>query len=258
MYCNNCGERGHVFKMCINPVTSYGIILIDKKLPCDTKSVKLLMIRRKHSMAYTEFIRGKYDVDNTEYQLKLLSNMTFGEHHLIGTASFSELWTNHWGEGNDGKTHEYEVSFDKFSRIGISELLKRVNTGFLEPEWGFPKGRRIHRETDWNCAIREFSEETNLDRSLYTMFKNLSLTETFVGTNGITYKHIYYIATSNKLDLPESLTEEQCREISRIDWKTIQQCRELIRPHYIARNSMLDDLCKMLVTFTSDNNIASE
>jgi ADP-ribose pyrophosphatase YjhB (NUDIX family) len=259
MYCNNCGERGHVFKACGKPVISYGIILVDKILPCEPKSVKTLMIRRKHSMSYTEFIRGKYEVSDLEYIRKLLSNMTFGEQMIISQSSFQELWTSHWGRGNDARSHEYFVSSSKFESLNLSEILKGVNSGFLEPEWGFPKGRRMHRETDWSCAIREFTEETNIPRTVYTIFRNLSLSETFFGTNGIEYKHTYYIACpSEKIDIKSLLTDEQNREVSLVEWKTISQCRDLIRPHYVERNTLLDSLTKILVTFSSHNNIASE
>ena len=59
MYCNNCGEKGHVFRDCIQPIMSCGLILLDSlKLPCDPKTVKVLLVRRKNSMAFTEFVRG--------------------------------------------------------------------------------------------------------------------------------------------------------------------------------------------------------
>ena len=68
MHCNNCGEKGHVFKECPNPITSCGIILLNVKcLPTDHTQVKVLMVQRKHSMAFTEFVRGKYDIENIEY-----------------------------------------------------------------------------------------------------------------------------------------------------------------------------------------------
>ena len=59
MYCNNCGRRGHVFKSCTEPIISYGIILIDKPMLPVKELPKILMVRRKDSMAFTEFLRGK-------------------------------------------------------------------------------------------------------------------------------------------------------------------------------------------------------
>ncbi len=55
----------------------------------------------------------------------------------------------------------------------------------MEPEWGFPKGRRIRCESDLDCALREFNEETNIPQDSIHVFKNIVLSETFRGTNDI-------------------------------------------------------------------------
>jgi len=257
MFCNNCGERGHVFKNCVEPIMSCGLILLNHpKLPADSEKVKLLMVRRKNSMAYTEFIRGKYDPEDLPYLKKLLSNMTVGEHMMITSAPFSDLWTSHWGLGRDQHSREYESSLKKFESLKISEILQEVGTGFSESEWGFPKGRRLHRETDMDCATREFSEETNIPRSAYIVCKNLILSEQFTGTNGISYKHTYFIALlREQVDLLKT-TDEQQREVSAIGWKSIANCRTYTRPHYTQREEMLDSLKKLLHTFNLQDNLA--
>ena len=84
MYCNNCGNRGHVFRSCPDPVISCGILFIrgiyePLKLPINSKEVSVLMVRRKDSMSYMEFIRGKYETTDNEYIKKQLSNMTIEE-----------------------------------------------------------------------------------------------------------------------------------------------------------------------------------
>ena len=237
---------------------SCGLILLNHpKLPSDPDKVKILMVRRKHSMAYTEFIRGKYDLEDLEYIKKLMSNMTLGEHMMLSTASFAELWTSHWGIGRDQHSHEYEVSSKKFDSLNISEILKEVGTGFSESEWGFPKGRRLHRESDIDCATREFSEETNIPRSSYVICRNLILSEQFTGTNGTEYKHTYYIALlRQEIDILQCLTDEQQREVSAIGWKSIASCRSYTRPHYTQREEMLDSLKKLIHTFNLQDNLA--
>jgi len=258
MFCNNCGERGHVFKNCTQAIMSCGLILLNHpRLPTDPDKVKLLMVRRKHSMAYTEFIRGKYEPNNMEYIKKLLSNMTLGEHMMLSSALFSELWTSHWGIGRDQHSHEYEISMKKFNSLAITDILKEVGTGFPESEWGFPKGRRLHSESDIDCATREFTEETNLPRSSYVICKNLILTEEFTGTNGIKYKHTYYIALLREpVDLLKLFTDEQQREVSAIGWKSIANCRNYTRPHHTQREEMLDSLKKIIHTFNLQDNLA--
>ncbi len=92
MYCNNCGLKGHVFRSCQDPIVSCGIILMKGK-------DQLLMIRRKDSMSYTEFLRGKYSRDNPEYMHTLLKNMTQAEQWSLRTQTFDSLWVKLWGNG---------------------------------------------------------------------------------------------------------------------------------------------------------------
>ena len=56
--CSNCGIKGHTFKQCIKPKISLGVIGF--KFFKKEKIIKYLMIRRKDSHGFVEFIRGKY------------------------------------------------------------------------------------------------------------------------------------------------------------------------------------------------------
>ena len=58
IYCNNCGLKGHLYKDCKKPVISCGNIIFrtDKNEP------QILMIQRKDSLCYIEFLRGKNSI----------------------------------------------------------------------------------------------------------------------------------------------------------------------------------------------------
>jgi len=228
---------------------SCGIILINNsKLPIDSE-LKVLMVRRKDSMAYTEFLRGKYHLDDINYLKSLLSNMTNSEHQRIKTTSFKDLWVLHWGEETASK--DYEKSLDKFSKLDFNSLLNGI-TSYQESEWGFPKGRRSFKESDLECAIREFSEETDISRDDYTICSNLTLKETFNGTNGIPYEHLYFIALLNtNIDITKKFSSMQKKEISAISWKSIKECHEITRPHYIQRSDLLNSLERLVKTFNT-------
>ena len=43
LYCNNCGNEGHLYRQCRLPVLSYGILILNS-------DNHLLMIRRKDSL----------------------------------------------------------------------------------------------------------------------------------------------------------------------------------------------------------------
>lgn len=249
MYCNNCGKRGHVFKVCRDPIISCGLILINNsKLPIENP-LEVLMVKRKDSMAYTEFLRGKYTIDDVDYLKKLFSNMTSQEHLKLNLYTFEYLWTMHWGD-DTGHSKEYETSLVKFNSLNFKELLKDIQ-GYSESEWGFPKGRRARHESDLDCAIREFSEETNIPRTSYTICSNLILKEQFTGTNGIPYSHIYFIALKKEDIVFNELTLMQEKEISDISWKTLKECHSLIRPHYSQRKELLNSLERIVNTFNT-------
>lgn len=251
MFCNNCGGRGHIFKSCKEPVISIGILLL-RNVKDPTKT-EVLMVRRKDSMAYMEIIRGKYDPNEPNYIKKLLLNMTKNEQKLVETQDFDTLWSNLWGNGRDTHSIEYELSKSSYEQIDRKKLVSEARSIYDEPEWGFPKGRRSKYETDLVCALREFWEETNIEREEYDVKEDLCFTETFTGTNNIKYKHIYYVAIlkeSSSVDITQSLTAMQKREISAIAWKTLKECKNITRPHYSERKIIVGELEKRIQTLS--------
>jgi 8-oxo-dGTP pyrophosphatase MutT (NUDIX family) len=253
MFCNNCGEKGHVFKACTQPVLSCGIVLINQpKLPVDITTAEILMIRRKDSMSYAEFMRGKYDPEDHCYVGCLFVNMTLQEQTAICCEPFDTLWRQLWGD--DYSSPEYVQSKERFHQVNRDVMMRVYLSTFKEPEWGFPKGRRVRCETDLECAIREFNEETNVPREAYTILNGIRLEETFLGLNAIQYKHVYFVAmltSPGLVNVHQKMTFMQRREISAIGWKTFRECRGYIRPHHIEREGMLDLLENIAKTYES-------
>jgi 8-oxo-dGTP pyrophosphatase MutT (NUDIX family) len=256
MYCNNCGESGHVFRSCPSPVISCGILFIRGTyeplvLPADPRTIGVLMVRRKDSMSYMEFVRGKYELHDIEYLKKQLQNMTVAEQQLIVNEQFETLWTKLWGNGRDLDSPEYEMAKHKFESLDRKLLVALVPSKFVEPEWGFPKGRRMRGETDIQCAEREFFEETNIPKESYAIRQDMTFSETFTGTNGVRYKHVYFVATmkdSKIMNLKQKFTPNQRREISSIGWKSLAECKNITRPHYVERKKMITELERRIST----------
>ena len=244
MYCNNCGLKGHLFRTCKDPVLSCGIFLIDQPaLPVVVSQMRICMIRRKDSMSFAEFMRGKYDPTNKDYLGRLFKNMTIKEQSLIACEPFETVWKQLWGD--DRGSPDYAVSRDKYSELNRLQLMLDYLSPYTEPEWGFPKGRRMRAETDLDCAIREFGEETNIPREAYVILNNILLEETFTGLNGVVYRHVYFVALLRRPELvnfQQRFTPMQRREISAIAWKSFEEAKTLIRPHHVERLSMLEQL----------------
>ena len=257
MYCNNCGGRGHVFKTCKDPITSCGVLLLREihepmKLPNNPSNVSVLMVKRKDSMAYMEFIRGKYLMEPLDLVKRLISNMTIHEQKKITTEEFDTLWTDMWGKGRDTRSIEYEVSKRQYEALDRETIVRENTSKFVDPEWGFPKGRRMKGETDVDCAVREFWEETNIPAEAYEIIPSRVYTEIFTGTNNVKYKHVYFLALlkhSKLINTDQKLTPMQRREVSEVSWKTLKQAREITRPHYTERKKILETVEREIQTY---------
>lgn len=103
---------------------------------------------------------------------------------------------------------EYESYIKKNIDWIKSIKIKLSNTSiYTSPEWGIPKGRRQNKESNLKCALREFSEETGLKPNSIKIYKNvIPLEETYIGLNGIEYKHTYFLAECIKL--PDNIKYE--------------------------------------------------
>jgi 8-oxo-dGTP pyrophosphatase MutT (NUDIX family) len=262
--CSNCGKRGHSVKFCQDPVMSYGIIAIrvngeyssfnsimqSQKTTFDGISslgkIEYLMIQRKDSLAFVEFVRGKYILDDIAYLKKMLSNMTSVEREKLDM-EFDDLWKSVWGElPIRSHKHDYENSKEKYNIIRenglIKLLLSETTSEFTEPEWGFPKGRRNPGEDDIICAMREFYEETGLHKNTYTILKNMNpLEESFFGTNRIHYSHKYFVALCSpdqKVELNDK-NIHMCREIGNIGWFSLEDALDKIRKENVEKREML-------------------
>ena len=223
--CRNCGLNGHIYKNCPHPIISFGIICYK----IEKNEIKYLMIQRKDSLSFMEFVRGKYELSNIEYIKKLLLNMTISERDMIITNTFENIWNYIWfqTDNNSNKNNkEYMNSKFKFSLLNENNFLKNYITSiksvFFSQEWGFPKGRRKIKENDIDCAIREFFEETRITEDNISIINEINpFEEMFFGTNGIMYKHLYYISKLKNTDIPIEIDNtclEQIREIRAISW----------------------------------------
>jgi 8-oxo-dGTP pyrophosphatase MutT (NUDIX family) len=253
-FCNNCGKHGHLFHQCKNPITSSGIIVYNNK----ANELEFLMICRKDSLGYVDFIRGKYHLYNKRYIINIINEMTISEKKNILEKEFDELWHALWGDyiGIQYKS-EYKISKEKFNmlKLGIKlknceynlvSLINESSTNWIDPEWGFPKGRRNLQEKDLSCAIREFEEETGCSKdALKIIYNLLPVEELFTGSNYKSYKHKYYIAY---MDDTINLNNYQKSEVSKIEWKTYKECMQHIRPY----NQEKIDILKRVATIINN------
>lgn len=260
-YCNNCGKPGHLFSTCKMPITSIGIIAF--RVVCNDnkeRKIQYLMIRRKESLGYIDFMRGKYYVQNKNFIMNMLKQMTHEEKLKLKSENFQTLWKEIWGNGMNGMYKGEEViSRDKFMSLqnGVSNKNDYYTLSSLideslqydtwnEPEWGFPKGRRNNQEKDYNCAVREFCEETGYEFNHLNNIQNiLPFEENFTGSNYKSYKHKYFLMYMNYKDTTD-VSNFQKSEVSKMEWKTIDECIQCIRPYNLEKIKLITNIDKCL------------
>ena len=251
MECANCGKQGHVFRDCKNPVTSFGI--------CAVKFIQndpyYLMIRRRDSLAYVEFLRGKYKLDNIEYIRTLLNGMTKEERSRLLSLPFDKLWENLWfGQITRQFRNENENArrvFESIKNTGdihgklLIRYIEETTTDWKDAEWGFPKGRRTIHETETVCALREFTEETGIPNRFVTLLKEEPpLLEEYVGTNNIPYKQIYFIGVCADDTIAQHQPNNRImnREVGNIGWFSFEEAFQKIRDTNSEKRNVLRNL----------------
>lgn len=268
--CTNCGRTDHLFRQCMAPVTSYGMIAIRyrndsyqhalytkaNQVPSAHSLVEFLLIKRKDSISFLEFMRGKYHPNDPEYICTLLRSMTIEEQDRLLTRSFEDLWNTMWGGVSLARSHKsnYDASEKKYHLIAahLPNWIAAHRSNWIEPEWGFPKGRRDPHESDLQCAIREFQEETGLQRNEFTLIQNTSqLSETFFGSNNVHYCHKYYLAICPpSVEVQYNRSDyHMSREIGDIKWCSLDEAIAKIRPDNIEKREILLKAGKIMKNF---------
>jgi len=275
-YCMNCGKSGHNSKICTEPIISCGLIcfkinniqlkkiqkyLFNKyidiedynynninyinKVNFHRNDIKFLMIQRKHSLSYIEFLRGRYNELDENKIKNLFELMSKKEVEAIKKCNFETLWDNLWNDTARSKTFikEMVISKSKFIFLKNNNIIDNLESKYDNPEWGFPKGRRNKFENNINCANREFYEETNLNNYTYLDRIN-AIEETFMGTNNVNYKHIYYLAGSDQENL---YYDNNNYEIGNIGWFTIDEILKLLRPYNDSKVNIINQIYFFLV-----------
>lgn len=229
------------------PITSVGIIpfTINKH----TREIKYLMIQRRHSVGFVDFIRGKYVLHNKVQIISLLAVMTATEHMRLVTDDFSVIWREMWGGSEDviareKLEHLRNGVMTNYNFYTLSDCIKEATTTpWTQNDWGFPKGRKNFNESDMNCALREFNEETGIKEQLISIVLNIvPYEEIFTGSNFKSYKHKYYLGYIENGETTVNLDGFQKNEVGNMEWKTLNNALESIRDYHVERKDILKNV----------------
>ena len=104
----------------------------------------------------------------------------------------------------------------KFENNSTYILLIKHNKG----HWSFPKGHMETGETEYQTAIREVKEETNLDIKIYDGFRYVT---TYSPKENVMKDVVYFLSTPiNNEIIP------QLEEIQKIEWVNENEAKNII------------------------------
>ena len=210
-------------------------------------NLSFLLIQRKDTIGYIDFLRGKYNT--IKYMKILLQEMTKEEHQKLIKFNFDELWDELWiSKTSRTYKNEYFSSKMKFEKLDLKFLIENTPTKYINSEFDIPKGRRSNMESIKDCAVREFMEETGYKKNEFTINESLEpIEEIFLGSNSIWYKHVYFFAKINTNRL--SIIGDhplQLREIKKVAWYTFKESINIFRKY---------DKTKRMIIYKAKKNL---
>ena len=242
--------------------------------------ILFMMVSRRFSLGFIEFIRGKYDISDAKSIINLFEQMYEDEIVYIRKNQYDDIlyyFLNRKNEPKDvvlnriyeGKySNEYCEAKIKYNMLknSVSDIsgdvpldlnfyTKYIKPRWSKPEWGFPKGRRDKRtEENLTCACREFEEETGYKMNEYSVLNKIEpVEEKLIGTNGINYKHIYYLSVDN-CDKNNINRNYDTYEIGDIKWFTYEEAMAHIRPYHTEKKRVLTRVYLFILNYLIHNS----
>jgi 8-oxo-dGTP pyrophosphatase MutT (NUDIX family) len=227
--------------------------------------ILFMMVSRKFSLGFIEFIRGKYDISDPITIINLFEQMYENEIKYIKKSQYDDILFYFLNRNNEtidtilnrvyeGKySNEYCNAKIKFNILlnptedknndvpyNLYFYTNNIKPKWKNSEWGFPKGRRDKKHEDiLACARREFEEETGYRQEEYTVLNKIEpVEENLVGTNGICYRHTYYLAINNR-NGNKPMTNHDAYEIGETKWFTYNEAMDNIRPYHVEKRQIL-------------------
>ena len=240
--------------------TSYGIAICRYNKEKNNRP-EILMIKKRCTYSYFDFVFGNYKKQNDKHLKYLFNNMTSCEKVDILSMRFSNMWYRIWLNyfdelpiGNNYHNRCFLKKKNKFETVFLSDggyrLKKLINESFNSTAtWEIPKGGKNKNEKDVDCAMRELTEETGILKTKYNIIWKPPIISSHMD-NGILYKNVYFIAYTDDIIQPKVnfKNKAQLSEIDNIKWVSYSEI-EFLQLTDRASNYLTDLFKKIIKTF---------
>lgn len=179
-------------------MTSHGIIAVSVK----HNVPYIFLMKKRFTYSFVEYIFG--EINTRDLLERELQFMTKSEKTKLTTMIFEDIWDEFWF---NHKNKTYINSFKHTKEIHLQHIkenmdlfVKYLDVGPVDTKWEFPKGRRKRYETSYDCAVREFEEETQLkDQRMITIIDKTFI-DNYVGTDGKRYRTFLFMSFCPTMD----------------------------------------------------------
>lgn len=216
-----------------------GLVIFRHKGP--NNKIQLLVIKRRCSYAFGDFVTGAYDARRADWDKQLrhrLSHMTIEEKSFIDSLDFHTIYYKYSLSlpmtqlTQTTELEKYKTRLNKFNQTFINndvgehlrQALRDSSHLNLFDLFEFPKGRPTRDERAIDAAIRETLEETNISPEHYKILNpDEPLRHNYTGADDHRdYKRLYFFARLEEnrrlhTDVAHSQRNQRL-EIDMIDW----------------------------------------
>lgn len=233
---------------------SFGIILC-KHVP--TEPLNVLVVKKRYTYSYAEFIHGHYSIKDLRKVYGLFEHMTPEELLDIWSLNFPQMWFRIW-LSYDQTTHynkKYKKFYNAFMKHDNGKKLRKTvesTKNYSGLYYEFPKGKQIivedpiqkviTTEDPLVCAIREFEEETKINKKYYKIINGFNRRFSYIHM-GVKYVNTYFLAlakpnllTKNIYEFCHDITNS---EVTEVKWVTTRELQIID-----SKNNMLTKLIK--------------
>lgn len=192
--------------------------------------LEILLVCKRFTYAFSAFAHGRYNASRQSL-MNLFNNMTCDEKIIIMSLNFSSIWFHVWLNNTKTSSTYYKSKskFESYFLVDGGTKLREMIMGSHNAQrlWELPKGKQNSRnENGLMTAIREFSEETGIQKSSYKLFAGATANHVYMD-DGVRYANKYFIALATD-DIQPTIKmhrQKQIDEIADLRWMSIDHVR---------------------------------